>query len=276
MIIQPLNTADDTTSYTKTLLYATHGWGKTTQANYYKRRYGKGFVISGESGLKAIRDEGHDYLPFSSWDGENDHSKKVYSYKGILRWVASEAFRERKYNWIMVDSFTELSDLVFNFAEKNSTLPENLTKDGKVNDFLTWETYSSNMLGAAKWVRDLPMHVIVTSLAKEGEDENGNICHWPMLKGKQIQRQLPGIFDNVICGIRRYEEDVTNPAAPPKSVRYCITDNYKGWQGKVRDEKRRLKTVEREFDLTKLYDRMEMSDEDYAKYLSEATGSASV
>lgn len=279
-MFKPLNTADHTTSFRKVLMYALHGWGKTTQAKHYQKKYGKGLILSGESGLSSIRSAGIDYLPFSSWDGESSRAggtlndpafihnpdNGVYSFRGIIGMLNSAEFKAMGYNWIMVDSLTELSDMAHRYADLYANA--NPGKDGKVNVFSIWEDYGASMLGACKWIRDLPMHVIVTALAKEDTDENGNKEHWPMVKGKAVQKQLPGIFDCVFCGVKRVEGDVNDPSAAPKTVHYIITDEFKGWHGKVRDEKRRLKAVEREADITKLFDRMEMEDSDYEQYLS--------
>ena len=72
-MFKPLNTSDQTTSFRKTLLYGHHGWGKTTQFIHYQKHYGKGFIISGESGLSSIRSAGIDYLPFTSWAGDTNY-----------------------------------------------------------------------------------------------------------------------------------------------------------------------------------------------------------
>ena len=58
MKIQPLKTNDvSVKGSSKVLVYAHHGAGKTTQAANYHDRYGKGLVISGESGLSSIADK---------------------------------------------------------------------------------------------------------------------------------------------------------------------------------------------------------------------------
>ncbi len=270
-MFQPRNTSDHTTSYKKVLLYAMHGWGKTTQAKYYQAKYGPGFIISGESGLSSIREAGIDYLPFSSWDGPVDPATDTFSFKSIIEWIRTDAFKQKGYKWIMIDSLTELSDHAYEHATKKAEAEAAAAKK-PVNGFAVWEEYGGTMIGACKWVRDLPMHVIVTALAKQGEDDNGNADNWPMVKGKQVQQQLPGIFDCVFCGVKRQETDPNNTQAPPKTVHYIVTDEYRGWHGKVRDEKRRLKPVERESDITKLFERMEMPDNDYETYLAQQGG----
>lgn len=266
----PMNTSDHTTQYRKVLLYAHHGWGKTTQAKYYQQKYGNGLILSGESGLSSIRTAGIDYFPFQSWDGKVDPANNVFSFRALLLWMQSPAFKAKGYKWVMVDSLTELSDHAFRHADDAATALA--AKIGKpTNGFAVWEEYGGAMIGACKYIRDMPMHVIVTSLAKEGEDENGNKEFWPMVKGKQVQTQLPGIFDCVLCGIKRSAADIDNTTGEVRGMRtthYIVTDETKGWHGKVRDEKRRLSPVEKESDITKLFDRMEMPDSEYEVWLN--------
>jgi len=269
-MIKPLNTADHTTAYNKVLLYAMHGWGKTTQAKYYKEAYGNGLIISGESGLASVRSDGIDYVRFTAWDNENPNATKGdddHSFTDITKWIMSDDFKSKDYKWIMIDSLTELSDHAMKWAESEANKKENLNREGKVNAFMIWDLYGTRMIGACKFIRDLPMHVVVTALAKEGEDDNGNADNWPMVKGQQVQKQLAGIFDCVFCGIKRPEQDLQNPTAPPRIVHYIIADEYKGWHGKARDEKRRLRAVEKESNIAVLLGRMGMSDEDYEQYL---------
>lgn len=267
-----MNTADGSTDYRKVLLYAHHGWGKTTQAVNYQREYGPGFIISGESGLGSIKSSGIDYLPFTSWDGEHDPAKGVYSFKGIIKIMNTPEFKARDYKWLMLDSLTELSDHAYKHAEEKANA--NPGKDGKINGFAIWEEYGAMMIGACKHIRDMKAHVIVTALAKESEDENGNIIHMPMIRGKAAQGQIPGIFDCVLCGVKRTSGSIdptTGQASGMKTVHYIITDEIRGWRGKVRDEKRRLAAVESESDITKLFKKMEMPDTEYEAWLKIKT-----
>lgn len=272
-MIKPLNTADHTTAHAKVLLYAMHGWGKTTQAKHYKEAYGKGVIISGESGLSSIRSAGIDYVRFKCWDDENPSAisdPDDHSFTSITRWIMSDDFKNAGYKWIMIDSLTELSDHAKKWADFESKKPENMSKEGKVNAFMVWDLYATRMIGACKFIRDLPMHVIVTALSKEGEDDNGNADHWPMVVGSQVQKQLPGIFDCVFCGIKRYEQDPNNPSGAPKIKHFIVTDEFKGWHGKVRDENRRLKAVEQESNVANLLKKISMDDDEYkANYEKE-------
>lgn len=268
-MFKPKKVSDVSTSYRKVLLYAHHGWGKTTQAKYYAEKYGKGFIISGESGLSSIRSTPNiDYLPFSSYDGLHDPSKDVYSFRGICQMIASPEFAAEGYQWIMLDSLTELSDMTLDHIERELQIEFDADPNPKkkMNNFKLWSDYRAVMLGACKWIRDLPYHVIVTCLSKEDADENGDIDYWPMVNGNQVQKQLPGIFDCVLCGVR-----ITKPDGEGNNItlRFIVTDEYKGWHGKVRDENRRLKPVEKESNIVELFNKMDMSEKEFAA-LSES------
>ena len=110
------------------------------------------------------------------------------------------------------------------------------------------------MIGACKIVRDLPCHVIITALAKESQNDEGENEYWPMVAGRQVQTQLPGIFDCVLCGVRATSG---NKQDGIKVERYIVTDEVRGWHGKVRDEHQVLKSVEHESNITKLFKRMD-------------------
>jgi hypothetical protein len=252
MAFKPLNTKDETTSFRKSLLYAIHGFGKTTQAKHFKRHYGKGFIISGEAGLSSIRSEGIDYLPFTSFDGPVDEAAGVYSFVAVCRAISSPEFKAAGYKWIMLDSLTELSDMIFAWADVKAAATAAATGK-KTNGFEVWGDYKDKMIGACKFIRDLPFHVIITALAKEGEDENGDVKHMPLLQGNAVQAQIPGIFDNVFCGIlKSVKEDdkfITK--------RFIITSAYGGWQGKVRDESGSVLTVEETGDVTAILLKMD-------------------
>jgi hypothetical protein len=255
MAFKPLNTKDETTSFRKTLLYASHGWGKTTQAKHYKRHYGKGFIISGEAGLSSIRAEGIDYLPFTSFDGPVDEAAGIYSFVSICKMIMSPEFKAQGYKWIMLDSLTELSDMVFAWADAKAAA--NAAATGKKqNGFEVWGDYKDKMIGACKFIRDLPYHVIITALAKTTEDDNGDAQHIPLLQGNAVQAQVPGIFDNVLCGVSKM---IKNEAGINESKRFVVTAAYAGWQGKVRDESGSILPVEETGDITSILLKMDVA-----------------
>lgn len=248
----------------KTLLYGHHGFGKTTQAKHLQEKYGKTFVLSGESGLRALMDVDIDYYSFNRWGLEDRfkpgdpipyHEDGMYSLQELRQVVSSPEFKAAGYRAIVLDSLTEASDLLLKELEEKHR--------GSKNGFEKWGELSAEMLGVVKWFRDLPYHVLVTALAKEETDENGRTEYWPMVAGKAVTRQLPGIFDNVFCGVR-HSETAYDENGRPRGVkvrRWIVTDEYNGWHGKVRDPRRRLKAVENSSNIAELFTRMEMPEE---------------
>jgi hypothetical protein len=252
---RPLNTKDDTTSFHKTLLYAVHGWGKTTQAKYYQKRYGKGFIISGESGLSSIRSAGIDYLPFTSFDGPNKPDEGIYSFTGICRLMMSKEFKAAGYKWIMLDSLTELSDLCFTWADDKATA-EAAAANKKLNGFDVWASYGDKFIGACKFLRDLPYHVCLTALAAAKTTEDQEVERWPLVQGNKIAGQLAGVFDNVFCGLSK---EVKLEGGTQATERAVITGKIGGWQGKVRDEHGVVDLVEKTGDITTILNKIEAS-----------------
>lgn len=249
-----MNTKDESTSFRKNLLVAAAGWGKTTQARHFKRHYGKGFIISGEAGLSSIRSEGIDYLPFTSFDGEVNSEQGIYSFVQICRILNSPEFAKAGYKWIMLDSLTELSDMVFSWAEAKAK--RNAEATGKsVNGFEVWGDYKDRMIGACKFIRDLNYHVVITALEKTTEDENGGAMFLPLLQGSAVQAQVPGIFDNVLFGVTKSEKQEDGKTI---TKRYVITGAYAGRNGKVRDESGAVKLVEETGDITSILIKMDV------------------
>ena len=241
---------------TKVLLYSHHGYGKTYQCRFYQKRYGKGLILSGEAGLKSIEDVAIDYLPFTSWDGNHDPENGDFSFRGIIKMLQSDEFKKSGYKWIAIDSLTELSERLIEHLEKEH--------QGSNNGFAMWGDYNRLMLGALKWIRDLPVHVYVTCLAKEETDANGVTQYWPHVKGAAVSKHVPALFDHVLCGVRVTEK---NDQGTPKVRRYVVTDEVSGWHGKVRDPRGRLKPYEQCDDITDLFARMSMPDEEHEQFV---------
>ena len=230
----------------KTLLYAHHGYGKTYQCRNFQKRYGPGLIISGEAGLKSIEDVDIDFIPFTSWDGEMNADEGVYSFRGIMREIGRKGYLTGSgYKWIAIDSLTELSERLIEHLEEEHK--------GNPNTFALWQDYARLMLGALKWVRDLPVHVYVTCLAKEEKDNNDATQFWPHVKGQSVSKQVPAIFDHVLCGVRVTEK---NDRGIPRPKRIIVTDELHGWHGKVRDPRGRVKAWEECNDITALLERM--------------------
>ena len=256
MKITPLKTNDSSVSETsKTLLIGHHGAGKTSQIRNYEQAYGKGFVISGESGLASVSDCEIDYLPFKSFESP---CQDGYSFKQIAAYVMSDDFRAQGYKWICIDSATELSQQCFADVEKEYA--------GSKNGFEKWGAYSAKITESLKWVRDLPYHVLITCLATEETDDNGQTHYWPMLVQNKVQKMIPALYDHVFCLIRATS---TGDDGSAKVKRYLVTDEVRGWHGKTRDPHRRLKPVEDCDDVTELLRRVYMTQAEYENFIKQ-------
>ncbi len=248
------------TGVSKTLVESLHGWGKTYQCKNYEQEFGKGFILSGESGLTTISDVDIDYLPFTSWDGTHDPEKGVYSFRGLCRMISSKEFKEAGYTWIAIDSLTELSDLLL--RELNAKF-----KNDK-NTFKIWGEFASSMIGSLKFVRDLDYHVLVTCLLKDEEDDNGRINWWPQVSGKAVAKQIPALFDHVLCGVR---ETHTHDDGSVEVKRLIYCDEVNGYHGKIRDPRQRVPAVVHDSNVARLIKALHANDEDFNEWLEEVS-----
>ncbi len=233
----------------KTLLYGHHGWGKTYQCRYYAEEYGKGLIISGESGLASLSDVDIDVVDFVGWDSKYHPNLEEgqYCFRDILRLVKSDEFKKEEYKWICIDSLTEMSDRCMADVEKEFDSPTDMRK---------WQDYERQMIGALKFIRDLPYEVYVTCLAKEEKNDNDAIEYWPMVTQTKVAKKLPALFDHVFCGLRSTDES----SGAVTVSRQIITDSVRGWHGKTRDPRGRLKAVEKSGNVVELLKRMSSDD----------------
>lgn len=231
-------TSDDSTQLRKMLLTGFAGAGKTTQLANYKEMYGDGIILSGEAGLSVIGGSDIPYIPFISYDGPNTDAG--WSFKNLARWILSDDFKARGYKWIGLDSLTELSDLIWAWAQTEAA--KTPTKSGATNKFDVYAHYNDAMIRSCKFIRNLPLHVCMTSLVKESVDDNGAHEFVPLMKSMQVSRQLAGLFD-LVWGLVK-ESEVPAGGGEPIIKRYVVTDEVAGWQCKSRDPLRVLRPIE--------------------------------
>lgn len=256
-------TSEAGVKHQKVLLYAHHGWGKTYQCRFFEKAYGKGLIISGESGLISLSDCEIDVAEFTSWDGAHDPDNGIYSFKGICRMIASPDFAKAGYTWICIDSLTELSDRCMQEIEAGLKDP---------NDLRKWQEFSRQFKGALKWVRDLPFHVYVTCLTRSDKNANDEQEYWPAVAQKAVGENLPALFDHVFCGVRVTSQD---PSTGKMNVkRFIITDQVNGWYGKARDPRHRLKPMEEGSNVVDLLQRVSMPDDEFEKLTKSAKEAA--
>lgn len=252
---------DEVANAQKALIIGDPGAGKTSIAKHYAARFGRGLILSMESGLSSVRSAGLDYVPITSWDGTHAPDDGVYSFKGVCRFVASPEFKAAGYKWIMADSLTELSDMCWEPIEAEAKAKA-AAKNKEADGFKVWNDYAAAFVGACKWLRDRNCHVIMTALAKSKDDDNGEPQVLPHVRGNAVAAQVCGLYDYVFGLVR-----VTVPASEGQEARvdrYLITGAYKGWACKARDEHGRLKLVEKTSDVAELITRVNMTPEEFA------------
>lgn len=227
-------TAQSAAHHHKLLFYAHHGFGKTFQCRYYQKEFGAGLILSGESGLASLSDQEIETVDFVSWERkdlpEGEYDEQRLPFREIAMMLKDPKVQQ-EYNWIAIDSLTELSQLCMKNAEASYDNPDDLRK---------WQTYQRNFVGAMKFLRDLPLEVYCTALAKEEQNDKDAVEYWPLVEQTKVQKLLPALFDHVWCGLRTTEETSSEVIIK----RHVITDSVRGWHGKSRDPENKLKPVE--------------------------------
>lgn len=141
-------------------------------------------VLSAESGLLAVRDlvkagliEGYEIASLAEF-------KEAYQ---LLR---SSAEMKERYNWIFIDSLTEIA------ARCEEVMKEKYPDSSKT--FKMWDDYTSTMISTVKGFRDMPIYnVVFTCLETEDKDEVNRRFFAPAVAGKGLKEKLPSFFDEV-------------------------------------------------------------------------------
>lgn len=129
------------------------------------------------------------------------------------------------YNTIMLDSLTELRDIDMQevMLEQYKKKPE--TTDLYVPSPREWGKSGARVKEILRYLKDLPCHVVVTTLMDEHKDERtGKITTEPLLPG-QLRKQVPGFFD--VVGYLRVNPDGTRVMQFQKTERVMAKDRTK-------------------------------------------------
>lgn len=244
----------------KILVYGEAGWGKTTQAGFLQEKYGKTLILSGEAGLMSLSEKKIPYYQFSTWSAEPDQ-EDTYSLADLAEHLHSKEFAEQGYKVIMVDSLSEASYLLMKE-----------TQEAGIVGWDMWSHVKSQMLAMVKKIRDLPYHVICTSLKTERQNKDGVTEYWPSICNRSTQEDVCGIFDFVF-GVAKLPtpwRNEDNTIAKTTTERYVIAGQHEGWKGKTREPSRadrdpRIRDVTRCGNITELLSSLEMSEDDWQK-----------
>lgn len=148
---------------------------------------------------------------------ELDRSLRIKKFEYCLKEIIP---KHPEYDWLIVDSMTELAQL----------LVENLKKKfpDRSDAFPLWGEYNDTLMALSKNLRDLGKNIYITALESIEKDETGRRFVGIDVNGK-ISSRLPAFYDEVF-----YLREFTNDG---KTVRKLITGNYQGITAKDRSGK---------------------------------------
>lgn len=204
MALKLESTGNIDNKYIKMLVYGHPGAGKT----YAIRTLEDPFIISCEGGLLSLRDVD---VPYVNIHNENEFLE-------ILSRIANA--KDKKYKTIVLDSLSELADLILLPQKKIAKDPRQAY--GYVQDALN--NYIRSLCA-------LPYNIYLTSKAERVQDEEGVLLYSPMMPGTKLSQSIPYLFDEVLA--MKVKEEKTEDGGKVK-VRYLQTDSDGKWHAKDR------------------------------------------
>lgn len=185
----------------------------------------KVLVLSAESGLLCVRD----LVASSRISGfEVDNFD---SFQEALRYCQSPAFRQEGYQWVFIDSLTEIS------ARCAEHMQEKYRNEK--NGFKLWGDYSQSMTDIIKAFRDLSgVNVVFTCLISIDKDEIGRRFPAPDISGSALKSRLTSYFDEV------FVMDKSLVRLPDGSEQETIVFNTRYPIGLAKDRSGKLKPEE--------------------------------
>jgi len=166
------NTRTVATRHIKVLVHGPAGAGKTRLC---ATTDGKPLIVSAESGLLSLR--GHD---LDVWEvTKMEDLNEVFSF---LR-------EDTTYDWVCLDSFSEIAEVVLANEMK-------LTKDPRK----AYGEMQTKMVSMIRAFRDLPKNIYMSAKQTKIKDEmTGAIMYGPSAPGQKIGEALPYFFDEVFA-----------------------------------------------------------------------------
>lgn len=172
----------------KALVHAPAGTGKTV---FTATANAPTLIISAESGLLSLAQDkeklrGNGSPDFAPEYCEVVEVKNLFELTEVWEHLAAGT----KYDWIALDSITEIAETVL-----AAELKEN--KDPRA----AYGNLQSRMLTILKNFRDLPKYNVIMTCKQEIKvDETSNVTMYkPMMPGTKLAQQIPYLFDEVWC-----------------------------------------------------------------------------
>lgn len=165
----------------KVCVYGMAGSGKTRLCASTNARP---IIISAEAGLLSLRDTDIPVIEVTTIADVHDAYRMV-----------AESAECKDFDWICVDSISEIAEVVLSAEKKN-------TKDPRQ----AYGALQEVMYDLVRAFRDLPRNVYVSAKAEKlKDDQSGAVLYGPSLPGQKLGQALPYFFDEVFA--LRVEKD---------------------------------------------------------------------
>lgn len=188
----------------------------------------KVLVLSAESGLLCVRDL------VASGQVEGFEVRSLADFQETLRFCLSPDLRQAGYQWVFIDSLTEIA----------ARCAEDLQKKypSKSDSFKMWGEYSQTMTDIIKTFRDLSgVNVVFTCLLAVEKDDAGRRFPVPDISGSGLKQRLTSYFDEVLV-MERLVLNVGNPEAP--TMQEVLVFNTRNPVGLAKDRSGKLAETE--------------------------------
>lgn len=216
--MQIINTKDIPQPKVKILVHAPAGAGKTRLSATVPNN----IVLSAEAGLLSLRGEAIDTVAIKSLDD--------------LREAHTFLSNDDKYEWVTLDSISEIAEVVL-AAEKK-----------KVNDpRKAYMEMQEIMTSLIRSFRDLDKNVYFSAKQERIKDEiTGGFIYAPSMPGTKLGASLPYFFDLVFC-LQVWKDE----QGQLKRALQCQRDN----QYEAKDRSGKLNYIE-DADLSKIWEKI--------------------
>jgi phage nucleotide-binding protein len=166
------NTKDIAAQYLKILVHGGAGSGKTRLCS---TTGGTPIILSVESGLLSLAGTNLDVIEIKDMDG--------------LRQAYEFLTTDQKYDWVCLDSISEIAEVVLSAEKKKTNDPRKAY--GEMQEV---------MMSLMRSFRDLPKNIYFSAKQEKSKDEiTGGFLYSPSAPGQKIGQAMPYLFDEVFA-----------------------------------------------------------------------------